>query len=56
MDKARGKNEHIEPCDDSLCQQCCPHSDRDHGICIDCRHEEDPGEAVDRAMDALEDR
>lgn len=21
------------------CQSCCPHDDRDHGICIDCEQE-----------------
>lgn len=42
---------------EGTCQQCCPHSDsRDHGICIDCGHEEDPGAAIDRAMDSMEDR
>lgn len=43
-------------CEEYDCQQCCPHDERDHGFCLDCGHEEDPGEAIDRAMDALEDR
>ena len=44
-------------CNESDCQSCCPHSDeRDHGICIDCGHEEDPGIAIDRAMDYGEDK
>lgn len=38
-------------CNDIKCQECCPHDERDHGICLDCDHEEDPGVAVDRAMD-----
>ena len=42
-------------CNDPNCQTCCPHDERDHGICLDCGHEEDPGEAIDRAMDYLED-
>lgn len=46
----------ICPCEDPKCQDCCPHDERDHGICLDCEHEEDPGEAIDRAMDSIEDR
>lgn len=34
----------------------CEHDERDHGICLDCGDEEDPGAAIDRAMDAMEDR
>jgi hypothetical protein len=48
-------NEH-KPCEEQGCQECCQHYDRDHGICMDCEHEEDYGAAIDRAMDALEDR
>lgn len=54
-----GGNEVMEEgdyCEDPKCQSCCPHSERDHGICLDCEHEEDPGEAIDRAMDSMEDR
>lgn len=40
-------------CEESKCQTCCPHDERDHGICLDCEHEEDPGIAIDRAMDSL---
>lgn len=48
-------HENSEDCGEEGCQECCPHSDsRDHGICIDCGHEEDPGEAIDRAMDAMD--
>lgn len=38
------------------CQACCPHDEYDHDICLDCGFERDPGIAIDRAMDALEDR
>lgn len=38
-------------CEDVSCQECCSHDERDHGICLDCEHEEDPGAAIDRAMD-----
>lgn len=41
---------------DGQCQQCCTHDERDHWICLDCGHEGDPGEAIDRAMDTMEDR
>jgi hypothetical protein len=43
-----------QPCKEEKCQECCPHDERDHGICLDCEHEEDPGEAIDRAMDYYE--
>jgi hypothetical protein len=23
-------------CDEETCQECCPHDDHDHGICLDC--------------------
>jgi hypothetical protein len=45
-----------ESCDVDLCQECCQHDERDHGICLDCGHEQDPGEAIDQAQDGLEDR
>ena len=41
-------------CGEVTCQQCCTHDERDHGVCMDCGHEQDPGEAIDRAMDYLE--
>ncbi len=41
-------------CSEEKCQSCCPHNERDHGICLVCAHEQDPGEAIDRAMDAWE--
>ncbi len=54
-----GGNEVMEEgdyCEASECQECCQHDERDHGICLDCGHEENPGAAIDRAMDYLEDR
>lgn len=53
---AHKAHENEEDCGREDCQSCCPHDERDHGICLDCAHEQDPGEAIDRAMDALEDR
>jgi hypothetical protein len=26
-------------CQKDDCQECCQHDDRDHGICIDCDHD-----------------
>lgn len=23
-------------CDDTTCQNCCPHDETDHGLCLDC--------------------
>lgn len=43
-------------CGSETCQKCCTHDERDRGICLECGHEEDPGDAIDRAMDYLEDR
>ena len=43
-------------CEVEACQACCNHDERDHGICLACGHEEDPGAAIDRAMDYGEDR
>lgn len=37
-------------CGFEKCQTCCAHDERDHGICLDCEDEEDPGAAIDRAM------
>lgn len=25
-----------EDCGDYTCQECCPHGEHDHGICLDC--------------------
>lgn len=47
-------HEKEEDCGVEDCQECCPHDERDHGICLDCAHEEDPGAAIDRAMDYYE--
>lgn len=43
-----------EDCGTERCQECCAHDERDHGICLDCEHEEDAGAAIDRAMDYFE--
>jgi hypothetical protein len=49
-------NEECQGCERQECQTCCPHDDRDHGICLDCEHEEDPGAAADWYRDQMEDR
>lgn len=36
-------------CEDGICQECCPHNEYDHDICLDCGYERDPGEAIDAA-------
>lgn len=41
---------------DEKCQECCPHDERDHGICYVCEHEEDPGAAIDHAYEMMRDR
>lgn len=28
-----------EACGVYECQECCPHDERDHGICLDCEHD-----------------
>lgn len=38
-----------------VCVSCCEHNESDHGVCLDCECEMDPGEAIDRAMDSMED-
>jgi hypothetical protein len=38
-----------EDCGEEKCQKCCRHDERDHGICLDCEHEQDPGELIDAA-------
>ena len=41
-------------CGEEGCQECCPHNEFDHDCCMDCGYERDPGEAIDRAMDYLD--
>ena len=41
-------------CDEPDCQACCEHNERDHGICLDCGHESDGSEDIDRAMDSID--
>lgn len=43
-------------CEEMSCQQCCEHWEQEHFMCLDCGKEMDPGEAIDRAMEAGEDR
>jgi len=40
----------------SDCQECCPHDEFEHDMCLDCGYERDPGEAIDAAMAYFEDR
>lgn len=58
MDVCEGGNVTFDGkyCDERGCQACCPHEERDRGICLDCEQEEDPGISIDRAMGSLEDR
>jgi hypothetical protein len=48
-------HERCEDCGMDGCQECCAHDERDHGICLDCGEEEDPGTAIDRAMDSIDE-
>jgi len=50
------KPQECSGCEERECQDCCPHDERDHYICLDCGHEKDPGEDIDWIMDRLEDR
>jgi hypothetical protein len=43
-------------CDETDCQDCCPHYETDHSMCMDCGKELDPGIAIDRAMSYYEDQ
>lgn len=48
------QTEECPGCDEMECQQCCPHDERDHGICLDCGHdgyEDMAAAAYDRAKD-----
>jgi hypothetical protein len=40
-----------EGCDEQECQECCPHDERDHYICLDCGHD-GTDEAMSDAYDA----
>lgn len=42
-------HEKNQPCDDTACQECCPHDEFDHYICLDCGYEKCPGEDIDAA-------
>lgn len=43
-------------CESEDCQDCCTHDEFDHDVCLYCGYERCPGIAIDRAMDAMEDR
>jgi len=45
-----------ESCEEEKCQECCPHDEWDHDQCMYCEKERCPGEAIDAAMDSMEDR
>jgi ribosomal protein L32 len=38
----------------TVCEECCTHDERDHGICLDCGQEDDGSADIDRAMDTLD--
>lgn len=41
-------------CDETTCQECCPHDEHDHGICLDCgldQSEDMAAAAYDRYKD-----
>jgi hypothetical protein len=40
-------NDVVELPDGSVCQDCCPHNDHDHFICLDCGHEGEPSDYYD---------
>lgn len=43
-------------CDSSDCQICCPHDERDHGICLYCGDESDMSGEADWAYEQLRDQ
>ena len=44
-----------DACEVEGCQECCEHWEWDHDQCMDCGFERDPGEAIDRAMDSMDE-
>jgi ribosomal protein L32 len=40
----------------TICDECCEHDERDHGICLDCGDEDDGSRDIDHAIDFLEYR
>jgi hypothetical protein len=44
-----------ELCEFEKCQECCSHDERDHGICLDCEHENDGSGAADWAYEMSRD-
>jgi hypothetical protein len=45
-----------ESCEKEDCQECCEHDEFDHYICLDCGYEKCPGDDIDAAEYALEDK
>lgn len=41
-------------CEEEKCQSCCPHDERDHGICLACEDEDDGSGDIDRAHDSMD--
>lgn len=41
------------PCENEECQECCPHDEHDHGICLDCGRDRN-GDLAGKAEDAFE--
>lgn len=50
------KKDPCEGCEEEGCQDCCQHGEFDHYICMDCGYEKCPGDDIDAAEYALEDR
>lgn len=36
-------------CEAPECQECCPHTEFDHYMCVDCGFEKCPGDDIDAA-------
>ena len=43
-----------EYCGHDDCQECCPHDEFDHYICMACGYEKCPGEDIDAAEYAFD--
>lgn len=43
-------------CQAEGCQDCCPHDEFDHYICLDCGYEKDPGGDIDAAYEFMRDQ
>jgi Fe2+ or Zn2+ uptake regulation protein len=40
-------NDDVELKGGGICQECCPHNEHDHFICLDCGHEGEPSDYYD---------